>query len=126
MNPFTKFLRQWSNNHPFDEFVAYWDRLERIMVNVYREKMTPEAAQPEFDIVWPWLWKHYNVWSEELRPFWQATRAAGEPTQTDPFQLLLDKTSPDQILGDWRAMQHLPAAREALNQFILSQTADDE
>jgi hypothetical protein len=61
------------------------------------------------------------VWSAYLRPYWQKTKAAGEHTQTDPFQLVLDLEAPDAILGDWRAMQHLPAAREALNLFVRDQ-----
>jgi hypothetical protein len=122
MNPFTQFLSQWSRNRQLEEFVAYWDRLERVVVAVYREKMALVAAETEFAEVWPWLRQVYPAWARDLRPFWRATKAAGAPTQRDPFQLLLDKQQPADILGDWGAMQHLPAAREALNQFILSQS----
>lgn len=126
-NPFTRFLRQWNQDPQLDEFVGYWDALEAVMIGVYREKMSLAAAEPEFRRVWPWLRQHYADWRAALRPFWQATRAGGKPIQTDPFQLLLDIAAPQAILGDWRAMQHLPAAREALNQFILSQEkASDE
>lgn len=120
-NPFTHFLRQWNRNPDLDEFVVYWDALEQIVVGVYREKMALAAAEPEFQRVWPWLRRHYADWREVLRPFWQKTRAAGAPTQTDPFQLLLDIQNPRDIMNDWRAMQHLPAAREALNHYILHQ-----
>lgn len=124
MNPFTKFLSQWSRNGQLQEFVDYWDRLERVVVGVYREKMTVVAAEAEFAEVWPWLRRVYPKWAEDLRPFWQATRAGGAPTRRDPFQLFLDKQRPADILGDWSAMQHLPAAREALNQFLL-QSSDE-
>ena len=40
-------------------------------------------------------------------------------TKTDPFQMLIDFHTPNDIVGNWTAMQHLPAAREALNQYIL-------
>lgn len=123
MNPFTQFLSQWSRNRQLNEFVAYWDRLERVVVAVYRGKMSVAAAEVEFAEVWPWLRQVYPAWAGDLRPFWLATKAAGAPTQRDPFQLLLDKQQPADILGDWGAMQHLPAAREALNQFILSQSS---
>lgn len=119
MNPFTRHLSQGYPDPQFMTFVAYWDRLERVVINVYREKMTPIAAEPEFNLVWPWLREHYLPWVEALRPYWQATRAAGEPTQTDPFKLLLEFNKPEAIPGDWRAMQHLPAAREAINRYIL-------
>jgi hypothetical protein len=120
MNPFTQFLRQWSHDDYLDEFVTYWDRLERLTIQIYRRKISTEAAQPEFDIVWPWLRVSYGRWQTELSPYWQQSKAAGQPAQTDPFALLLAKQSPADILGDWAAMQHLPAAREALNQFILN------
>jgi hypothetical protein len=118
MNPFSKFLRQWSKDPRLGEFVAYWDRLERLTIQVYRQKMGVETAEAEFAEVWPWLRKEYRRWATSLEPYWQQTTAAGQPTQTDPFLLLLNKQSPADIPGDGNAMQHLPAAREALNRFL--------
>ncbi len=88
------------------------------MVQVHREKMMLAVAEPEFAQVWPWLRQHYGRWEEVLRPYWQQTKAAGVPTQTDPFQLLLDLETPAAILDNWHVMQHLPAAREALNLYL--------
>lgn len=119
MNPFTKHISQGSAKTEFWTFVAHWDRLERLVINVYRGKTTPTTTEPEFDTVWSWLRQGYPEWEEVLRPYWQATRTAGEPTRTDPFTLLLSIILPDDIPGDWRAMQHLPAAREAINRYIL-------
>lgn len=122
MNPFTKYLSQWSADGDFADFVADWDRLERLVIGVYRAKMDVATAEAEYRFVWPRLRKRYNDWSAALRPFWQATRAAGAPTQTDPFLLLLNIAAPEAIPGDWRAMQHLPAAREAINRYLMEQT----
>ncbi len=91
------------------------------MVGVHREKMSLDQAEPEFAEVWPWLRQQYGHWEGALRPYWQQTKAAGAQTQTDPFQLLLDLETPSAILGNWHAMQHLPAAREALNLFLRDQ-----
>lgn len=124
MNPFTRFLSQWSKDRELSAFIAYWDRLERLVVLVHREKMTVAAAEPEFAEVWPWLRQNYGRWVEALRPYWQQTKAAGAPTQTDPFQMLLDLETPTAILGNWRAMQHLPAAREALNLLLRHQASE--
>lgn len=121
MNPFSKYLSQWSADRDFNGFVAQWDRLERLVVAVYRQKIDAVAAETEFSRVWPLLRREYDGWAAALRPHWQATRAAGEATQTDPFQLLLDLQSPAGITGNWRAMQHLPAAREAINRYLLAQ-----
>jgi hypothetical protein len=119
LNPFSRFLGQWSHNRPFTEFVAQWDELEAVVIRVYRQKMTPDAARATFEQVWPWLRQQYPAWEEALRPFWQQTKAGGQPTRTDPFQLLLAFDQPEAILDNWRAMQHLPAAREAINQYLL-------
>lgn len=121
MNPFTRFLSQWGRDGRLQTFVSYWDRLEFVMVQVHREKMSPQVAQAEFDEVWGWLRQHYGKWSSQLHPFWVETVSGGAVTAVDPFQLLIDIPSPQAILGDWRAMQHLPSAREALNQYILAQ-----
>lgn len=119
-NPFTRFLRGGSSASKLDEFVAYWDALEGLMVRVYRGKETAVSAEPEFVRVWPWLREHYPRWQAALHPFWRETKAGGAPVQSDPFQLLLDLETPQAIVDNWTAMQHLPAAREALNQYILT------
>lgn len=90
------------------------------MVHVHRKKMTPQMAEAEFIEVWGWLRANYGRWAHEFEPFWVKTVSGGEQTAVDPFQLLIDIPTPEAILGDWRAMQHLPSAREALNQYILA------
>ncbi|MCB8976556.1 MAG: hypothetical protein H6657_03940 [Ardenticatenaceae bacterium] len=121
MNPFTHFITQWTTNRSLSQFIDHWDRLERLTVLVHRKKMPASVAASDFAEVWPWLRQHYSAWQDALRPYWQQTKAAGLPTQTDPFELLLELDSPREILGNWRAMQHLPAAREALNRYVQDQ-----
>ena len=123
MNPFSKYLSQWSTDRDFNAFIAQWDRLERLVVAIYRQKVDAGAAEAEFKTIWPELRRQYNVCAEALRPHWLATRAAGEATHVDPLQLLLDLASPEKVTGNWRAMQHMPAAREAINRFLLEQSS---
>lgn len=123
MNPFSKYLSQWSADRDFNAFVAQWDRLERLVVAIYRQKIDITAAEAEFESIWPGLRRDYEIWGAALRPLWQATRAGGKATQGDPFQLLLDLQSPAGITGNWLAMQHLPAAREAINRYLLAQSS---
>ena len=92
------------------------------MVQVYSEKLPVVEAAEQFDETWGWLREQYPRWSEQLQTFWQQTKAAGQKTEVDPFQLILDIQHPHNILGNWHAMQHLPAAREAINQFVLSES----
>ena len=120
MNIFSRFLNQFSSDRDIEEFIAYWDRLEYLVVHVYREKMEVSAAEEEFAVVWPWLRANYGRWEGRLRPYWQQTRAAGKPTAADPFRLLIDLQSPKEISAGWHLMQHLPAAREAINQYLRS------
>jgi len=119
VNPFTRFLSQQSAGSALAAFIEHWDRLERVVVGVYRAKLDEAEAADEYRAVWPWLRQEYPRWQETLRPHWQATRAAGGPTQVDPFALLLAIAAPADIAGDWRAMQHLPAAREAINRYLV-------
>jgi hypothetical protein len=121
MNIFSRFLTQWSTDDDFALFITYWDRLEYLVVHVYREKMSPAEAEAEFAQVWPWLRANYGRWAAALQPFWQATRAGGAQTATDPFQLLIEIESPGALEGRWDLMQHLPAAREAINQYLRAQ-----
>ncbi|MFO7661872.1 MAG: hypothetical protein R6X18_04680 [Chloroflexota bacterium] len=118
MNPFTKYLRQWSGDSELTAFIDDWDRLERLVISVYRGKLEPEAAAAEFDLVWPRLGKRYQKWQEILMPYWTNTQVAGKAVETDPFRLLLGLPNPLAIPGNWQLMQHLPAAREAINRYL--------
>lgn len=122
-NPFSKYLRQFARDDTFDAFVDQWDTLESIVVRVYRGKVAPDNAQTDFDQTWPRLREVYPQWEAALRPYWQATQAAGEPTYVDPFRLLLDLPGPQAIEGNWTMMQHLPAAREAINRYLVDGAA---
>ena len=79
-NPFTRFLRQKAADDGFDAFIDRWDRLEWVVVGVYRDKIDRAAAEVHYAQVWPWLRLEYPRWQAALQPHWQATRAAGEPT----------------------------------------------
>lgn len=117
-NPFTRFLNQWSSSNDFADFIDHWDQLEAIVVAVYRHKMTAAEAAEPFDTVWPWLRKHYPAWEPALRPYWQKTLVGGETAVGDPFKYLLAIDKPTAVDADWFAMQQLPAAREAINQYL--------
>ena len=109
-NPFTRCLRQKAADDGLHTCIAHWDRLEWVVVGGYRDKIDRAAAEVHYAQVWPWLRREYPRWQAALQPHWQATRAAGEPTQVDPFALLLDIAAPADIAGDWRGQQHPPAA----------------
>jgi hypothetical protein len=120
MNPFTRFLlgRKSTKVSALEALVEHWDALEALVIRVYKGKEADTADLAEYEQLKGWLVENYTVWENELRPFWQATRAGGRLTEQDPFLRLLAAEQAGDFVGDWEAMQHLPAAREALNRFI--------
>ncbi|MEZ4518421.1 MAG: hypothetical protein R3C44_16905 [Chloroflexota bacterium] len=87
-------------------------------MSVYRGKM-PIGTQEHYDGTWPRLRDEYPHWEPTLRPYWQQAKAAGELARQDPFQLILDLPGPQAIPDNWIIMQYLPAAREAINRFLV-------
>lgn len=121
MNPFSRFLSQRSKDDSFVEFVTYWDELEMLVIGLYRQRLSLDAATADFDRVWRWLRQNYSRFECQLAQFWPETTAAGAPVRSDPFRMLLDLPGPEAIAGNWPAMQHLPAAREAINRYLAQQ-----
>lgn len=120
MNLFTHFLKQWTNNPGLDDLVEHWDRLERLVIRVYKGKVARPEDEAEYSLLKGWLQSNYTKWQADLQPHWQQAKVAGYPAGQDPFQHLLKHESAATFLGDWNAMQHLPAAREALNRLVLA------
>lgn len=118
MNPFSKYLRQWTTDANFDTFVDDWDRLESLVISVYRGRLSENDSAAEFSKIWPILRTEYPKWKEILRPYWKDVLAGGKPVGADPFRTLLAMTGPADISGNWEAMQILPAAREAINRYL--------
>lgn len=121
MNPFSRFLRQWSQDEDFDQFVARWDELEALVIRVYKQG----AARPEDETVYAalraWLLDHYPAHQPVLESHWPETLVAGHPAVEDPFLRLLRPEEATRYVDNWPAMQHLPAARETLNRVLLTE-----
>lgn len=120
MNLFTHFLQQWTDNRDLDAFVTHWDRLERLVIRVYKGKMARPEDEADYQQLQSWLQNNYPKWQPELYPHWQAAKVAGHPAGQDPFAHIFRHKSAAAFIGDWDAMQHLPAAREALNRLVLT------
>lgn len=120
MNPFTQSLARELADPALDAFIADWDALEALVVRVYRGG----AAGPPDVAEWPGLRARlaasYPAWSAGLAPHGAETRAGGKPVTADPFSQLMSIHRAADIVGDWAAMQTLPAAREALNRMLVA------
>ncbi len=121
MNPFSRFLRQWSGDEHFDQFVARWDRLEALVIRVYKQGAARPEDEADYAALRPWLRAHYATYQATLEPLWRDTLVGGQPAGEDPFLRLLHPEQAAGFIGDWPAMQHLPAAREALNRVLLAE-----
>jgi hypothetical protein len=120
-NPFTSFLSSDLDDESLITFIGYWDRLEMLVVSVYRNDAAGSEDEREFEQVRSWLSKNYSSWQNLLQPYWRQSRTGRQLTREDPFARLLATPSAADFVGDWTTMQDLPAAREALNRFVLDQ-----
>ncbi|MDX1664717.1 MAG: hypothetical protein R3272_13065 [Candidatus Promineifilaceae bacterium] len=126
MNPFTRFLRQWlGDDDDVDALVGHWDALEALIIRVYKQGEATPADEAEYQALRRWMQANYGTWAGELRPLWQETEVAGAPAEHDPFLRLTTPRAAADYVGDWNAMQHLPAAREALNRLVLSRSGQE-
>ena len=130
-NPFTRLLgrrldQKTTLRLEIDAFVEPWDLLEALVISIYRTGSASEEDQGSVDEVTRWLAERYSAYENALAPHWAGTRAAGQTVESDPFRSLFSDRSAASFIGDWSAMQTLPAAREALNRWLLALSRDDD
>ena len=119
MNPFTRSLLRQLSDRRLRHFVAAWDQLEALIIQVYKSGTASPENEVEHQKTLRWLSRHYPHWQPALSKYWPQVRAGGEPLDGDPFESLLSIQEAGDIPGNWRATQILAAARETLNQFLL-------
>jgi hypothetical protein len=123
-NPFTRFLRSLrpSADAPdVEQFVAHWDVVEAIVVDVNKRGSATDEKRAAYTEARAALLAGYEQqWSPRFAPHWPQTLEAGGPTPADPFPRILAPESADGFVKNWPAMQALAAARETLNRYILS------
>lgn len=121
MNPFTRFLSRNQQNESLNRLIEQCDGLEALVIRVYKSQQTTLADEEEYTKLRVWFQANYTNWQEKLKPYWQNVLAGGKPPEQDPILRLLAAAAAVDFVGDWGAMQHLPAMREALNQFVVGQ-----
>jgi hypothetical protein len=119
LNPFTQSLIARIQDRQLTEFVLQWDRLEALVIRVFKGKSASQTDETEYREVRARLQKDYPRWQPALQPYWQTARVAGEYAQEDPFAFLLSTSEASGFVKNKRAMVTLPAAREAINQFLV-------
>ena len=128
-NPYTRWLRSLTGPPPADAsvglaaadadaFIADWDRLERLVIDVYRRGESDGQDEAE----WQWLRQALaeRHAAAALAPHWPGVLAGGAALAADPFETLTALPRAADLIDNRRAMQLLPAAREALNRWLLT------
>jgi hypothetical protein len=119
MNPVTTMLLEQLDWPEFETWVDCWDRLEQTLMMVYRSGLVSDDQQREYRALRKTLLSSYRTWRSELKVYWRATRVAGKQLDEDPFMALTASKRLSVEDVDWGTVQMLPAAREALNSFLL-------
>ena len=124
MNPFTQSLLTRLGAHQITEFIAQWDVLEGLVIRVFRAKGASPADEADYAQTHAWLRAHYGDWRAALAQYWPQAKVAGASATEDPFEKLLAPGPAAAFVGNWPALQALPAARESLNRLILDLQQD--
>ncbi|MDJ0756082.1 MAG: hypothetical protein QNJ45_21315 [Ardenticatenaceae bacterium] len=119
MNIFSRFLAQWSDDQQLHQFIAHWDVVEALAIQTYRQKKVDQADAARYRQSRAWLLEAYDGFVDQLRPLWQESLVAGTADHEDPFSFVLAATDLEEFLDNWAALQHLPAAREAINKLSM-------
>ncbi len=119
VNPFTKALMKRLSDRELEAFVMTWDAIEALVVQVYKRGEASRNELVEYGRLRAWFREEYPRWRNGLRPHWERASIGGKPAQSDPFDDLMALPGAAHFVDNWKAMQTLPAAREALNEFLL-------
>lgn len=119
-NPVTQSIVRNIHDARVLHFVNLWDQLEEVVIQVFRSKQsTPQQAEIYLRVRSDLL-ELYPDWQPALAPYWQQSRVKGQDNLQDPYEMLLAHSTAAEFIGDWQALKHLPPAREALNNYLLS------
>ena len=123
MNPVTAALLKDIEDVSVIEFVALWDEFEELAIAIYKRAAASEAERQRFGALIESASIAYPALESALQPHWRGIRVKGQELAEDPFVTLLKLSDADAIIENWAAMQLLPAAREALNHYLLALSA---
>ena len=102
-------------------FAAHWDQFEALVIRVYKGKAASAEDEAEHQELRAWLEGEYPHWREGLSAYWPLALVAGQPLSGDPFLFLVSIPQAAGFVRNRAAITTLPAARQALNQFLLDQ-----
>lgn len=123
MNPFTRAIMKRGKTRSLRGFVDHLDRLEALIIHIHRQAQAEPVDAAEYLRLQSWLKKHYPKYQADLEPYWRSVKAGGEVITQDPILELLSAQNAEAFVENWRAMQILPAVREAFNRYLIDALA---
>lgn len=119
-NPVTQSIARNIQDARVLQFISLWDAFEELVIAVFRSKQCSPEQAGRYRQVHQELVQLYPSWQSALAPYWRQSRVKGQQDLQDPYQRLLSHADAAEFIGDWAALKHLPPAREALNNYLLS------
>jgi hypothetical protein len=124
-NPVTDNLMSRIDDQRLQGWVERWGRLERLAVDVYRRGRVGWWTQHLYRRLRRQLISEYANWKDALAGHWVNQTAGGRPLAADPFASLLAIEDAVDLVENWRALRLLPAARQALNEYLMARIERD-
>jgi len=118
-NPVTTSLLSRIADGELARWVHDWDEFERLAVRVYRRGRASLRTRWQYRRLRGQLVSQYPRWQDQLSAHWPGLLAAGKRLRQDPFAALLAIENASAFVDNWQALQLLPAAREALNAYLI-------
>lgn len=119
----TRALLKQLDDPAAERFVRDWDELEELVIEVYKQDFAAPEVEQIFRGLKTRLHKTYPPLRERLDAYWRVETIQDKALTEDPYALLIEQPAAIYFVGNWAAMQTLPAAREALNNMLLAQIA---
>lgn len=121
MNPVTAMLVRQVGDRKIARFIERWDALEALVIRVYKGARATPVDERLYKRLRPELRTKLRRYGPELDQYWPKATVGGKLAKHNPFLTLLRAEHPSVFVGNWPAMQMLPAARQALNEWLLDQ-----
>ena len=120
MNPVTQALLAQLDDPALENFIVNWDALEELLIDVYKAGSADLKQVAAYTRLRANLERSYPAFEGELAPHWRAARIKGQALEADPFRTLIAPAALEEFIGNWPALQTLPAVREALNEMLVA------
>jgi hypothetical protein len=120
-NPVTRAITRALRSRQLRAFVEHCDQLEALVLAVYRAKAASSADHVRYAEIKRWFDTYYGMLAPQLEAHWRASRIGQAAVEHDPFRMLTSHADAAAFVDNWHALQTLPAAREALNTFLLQE-----